>query len=72
VLTCSLSHLPAMLTMSNNLEMDAKMDGGVGSALARKVFSGESMFLTHFRCASHCALACSHSHVCLLYSRFNR
>lgn len=38
----------AMVTMSNNLNVEAKVEGGVGSALMRCCCTGESFFMTHF------------------------
>jgi uncharacterized protein (TIGR00266 family) len=38
----------AMATMSADLDMDAKLSGGLASAVARRVFAGESLFINVF------------------------
>jgi uncharacterized protein (TIGR00266 family) len=38
----------AMATMSADLDMDAKLSGGLVSAVARRVFAGESLFVNTF------------------------
>ena len=40
----------AMMYMTDAVEMDAKMEGGVLGGLKRKFLSGESFFITYFRC----------------------
>ena len=40
----------AMMFMSDTIEMDARMDGGFFGGLKRKFLSGESFFITYFRC----------------------
>jgi uncharacterized protein (AIM24 family) len=40
--------IPAMVTMSNNLDVKAKMEGSVGGALLRCCCTSESFFTTHF------------------------
>jgi uncharacterized protein (TIGR00266 family) len=40
----------AMMYMTDGVEMDAKMDGGLLGGLKRKFLSGESFFITYFRC----------------------
>ena len=43
----------AMTYMTDGIEMDARMTGGILGALKRKVLAGESLFLTFFRSHSH-------------------
>ncbi len=40
----------AMMYMTDGIEMDAKMDGGLLGGLKRKVLAGESLFITYFHC----------------------
>jgi len=40
----------ALMYMTDGIEMDAKMDGGILGGLKRKVLAGESFFITHFHC----------------------
>ena len=40
----------AMMYMTEGIEMDAKMEGGLLGGLKRKLLAGESFFITHFRC----------------------
>jgi len=40
----------AMMYMTDGIEMDAKMEGGLLGGLKRKLLAGESFFITHFRC----------------------
>jgi uncharacterized protein (AIM24 family) len=40
----------AMMYMTDTIEMDAKMEGGLLGGLKRKLLSGESFFITYFRC----------------------
>jgi uncharacterized protein (TIGR00266 family) len=40
----------AMMFMTDGIEMDAKMDGGLLGGLKRKLLAGESFFITYFRC----------------------
>jgi uncharacterized protein (TIGR00266 family) len=40
----------AMMYMTDAIEMDAKMEGGFLGGLKRKLLSGESFFITYFRC----------------------
>lgn len=40
----------AMMYMTDGIEMDAKMDGGLLGGLKRKLLAGESLFITYFRC----------------------
>ena len=40
----------AMMFMTDAIEMDAKMEGGFLGGLKRKFLSGESFFITYFRC----------------------
>ncbi len=40
----------ALMYMTEGIEMDAKMDGGILGGLKRKVLAGESFFITHFHC----------------------
>jgi uncharacterized protein (TIGR00266 family) len=42
----------AMMYMTDGVEMDAKMEGGFLGGLKRKFLSGESFFITYFRCNS--------------------
>src|SRR5688572_25272946 len=39
----------AMMFMTDAIEMDAKMEGGILGGLKRKFLAGESFFITHFR-----------------------
>jgi uncharacterized protein (TIGR00266 family) len=39
----------AMMFMTESIEMDAKMEGGLLGGLKRKLLAGESFFITHFR-----------------------
>jgi uncharacterized protein (TIGR00266 family) len=39
----------AMMFMTDTIEMDAKMEGGLLGGLKRKFLSGESFFITYFR-----------------------
>jgi uncharacterized protein (TIGR00266 family) len=40
----------AMMYMTDGIEMDAKMDGGILGGLKRKLLAGESFFITWFKC----------------------
>jgi uncharacterized protein (TIGR00266 family) len=40
----------AMTYMTEGIEMDARMQGGILGGLKRKILAGESFFLTFFRC----------------------
>jgi uncharacterized protein (TIGR00266 family) len=40
----------AMTYMTDGIEMDARMQGGILGGLKRKILAGESFFLTFFRC----------------------
>ncbi len=40
----------AMTYMTDGIEMDARMQGGILGGLKRKILAGESFFLTYFRC----------------------
>ena len=42
----------AMMFMTDSIEMDAKMEGGLLGGLKRKLLAGESFFITHFRATS--------------------
>ena len=42
----------AMTYMTDHIEMDARMEGGLLGGLKRKFLAGESLFLTFFRCSS--------------------
>ena len=42
----------AMMYMTANIEMDAKMDGGLLGGLKRKFLAGESLFITYFKGAA--------------------
>jgi len=42
----------AMTYMTDGIEMDARMQGGIVGALKRKFLAGESLFLTFFRCTA--------------------
>ena len=42
----------AMMFMTDGIEMDAKMTGGLLGGLKRKLLAGESFFLTFFTCAA--------------------
>jgi uncharacterized protein (TIGR00266 family) len=47
----------AMMFMTEAVEMDAKMEGGVLGGLKRKFLSGESFFITYFRASSAARVA---------------
>ncbi len=40
----------AMMYMTDGIDMDAKMEGGLLGGLKRKLLAGESFFITYFRC----------------------
>jgi uncharacterized protein (TIGR00266 family) len=42
----------AMTFMSDGIEMDARMQGGIIGGLKRKLLAGESLFLTFFKCTA--------------------
>jgi uncharacterized protein (TIGR00266 family) len=42
----------AMTFMTEGIEMDARMQGGLLGGLKRKILAGESFFLTYFRCTA--------------------
>ena len=42
----------AMTYMTDGIEMDARMPGGILGGLKRKFLAGESLFLTFFKCTS--------------------
>jgi uncharacterized protein (TIGR00266 family) len=42
----------AMTFMTEGIEMDARMTGGLLGGLKRKLLAGESLFLTFFRCST--------------------
>ena len=42
----------AMMFMTDAIEMDAKMEGGILGGLKRKLLAGESFFITHFRAST--------------------
>src|SRR5262247_481710 len=42
----------AMTFMTDGIEMDARMTGGLLGGLKRKFLAGESLFLTFFRCSA--------------------
>jgi len=42
----------AMTYMTDGIEMDARMTGGILGGLTRKFLAGESLFLTYFRCTA--------------------
>lgn len=37
-----------MVTMSNNVDLDARVEGSAGAALLRCCCAGESLFMSHF------------------------
>ena len=41
----------AMTFMTDGIDMDARMEGGLLGGLKRKLLAGESLFLTFFRCS---------------------
>jgi uncharacterized protein (TIGR00266 family) len=41
----------AMTFMTDGIDMDARMQGGIIGGLKRKILAGESLFLTFFRCS---------------------
>jgi uncharacterized protein (TIGR00266 family) len=42
----------AMTYMTDGIDMDARMTGGLLGGLKRKLLAGESLFLTYFRCSA--------------------
>jgi uncharacterized protein (TIGR00266 family) len=42
----------AMMFMTDGVEIDAKMEGGLLGGLKRKLLAGESFFITQFRCTA--------------------
>src|SRR5581483_7995741 len=42
----------AMTFMTDGVQMDARMQGGLLGGLKRKLLAGESLFLTFFRCTA--------------------
>src|SRR5512138_2150966 len=42
----------AMMYMTDSIDMDAKMQGGLLGGLKRKLLAGESFFITYFRSSS--------------------
>jgi uncharacterized protein (TIGR00266 family) len=42
----------AMMYMTDGIEMDSKMEGGLLGGLKRKLLVGESFFITYFRCTA--------------------
>ena len=62
----------AMVTMSSNVSLKAKLEGSLGMALFRSCCAGEGMFMSHFdlmavrcRLSSTCVLNnCRGGHVC--------
>src|SRR5256885_12638331 len=42
----------AMTYMTDGIDMDARMEGGLLGGLKRKFLAGESLFLTFFRCSA--------------------
>jgi uncharacterized protein (TIGR00266 family) len=40
----------AMMYMTDGIDMDSKMDGGLLGGLKRKLLAGESLFITYFHC----------------------
>ncbi|MGE0816998.1 MAG: AIM24 family protein, partial [Vicinamibacterales bacterium] len=42
----------AMTYMTEGIDMDARMTGGLLGGLKRKLLAGESLFLTFFRCTA--------------------
>ena len=42
----------AMTYMTDGIDMDARMTGGLLGGLKRKFLAGESLFLTFFRCST--------------------
>jgi uncharacterized protein (TIGR00266 family) len=42
----------AMMYMTDGIDMDAKMEGGLLGGLKRKLLAGESFFITWFRCSA--------------------
>ena len=47
----------AMMFMTDAIEMDAKMEGGILGGLKRKFLAGESFFITHFRASGTARVA---------------
>jgi len=49
----------AMASMSSEVEMDTRLNGGLGSAIARRVFGSESMFVNEFTASRDAELVLS-------------
>src|SRR5215467_10799176 len=52
----------AMTYMTDGIDMDARMEGGLLGGLKRKFLAGESLFLTFFR-SSRDAFLCAAGHI---------
>ena len=56
----------AMVTMSNNVDLEAKIEGSTGDALLRCCCAGESLFMSHFSLKPGMVrTTCSHVNVLL-------
>ena len=53
----------AMSSMSSDLSMDAKFNGGFFSGLAKAYLGGESLFVNHFTILLFCAVTVSFRHL---------
>jgi hypothetical protein len=49
----------AMVTMSNNIDLEAKIEGSAGDACLRCCCAGESLFMSHFSLKPGMARFCS-------------
>jgi hypothetical protein len=49
----------AMVTMSNNIDIEAKVEGSAGDALLRCCCAGESLFMSHFSLKPGMVRSCS-------------
>jgi uncharacterized protein (AIM24 family) len=58
----------AMVTMSNNVDIEAKIEGSTGDALLRCCCAGESLFMTHFSLKPGMVCICSHTQRLILLS----
>ena len=56
----------AMVTMSNNIDLDAKVEGSAGDAFVRCCCAGESLFVSHFSLKPGMVCTCNHSCVTVL------
>ena len=53
----------AMVTMSNNVDLEARIEGGAGDACLRCCCAGESLFMSHFTLKAGMVRACGCMHL---------